>query len=44
MTYHDSCHMLRILRERDSPREALGAVAGLELREMEGTDVCRRWG
>ena len=23
VTYHDSCHMLRILRERDSPRAAL---------------------
>src|SRR5688500_5375411 len=44
VTYHDSCHMLRILRERDSPREALGAVAGLELREMEGTDVCCGFG
>jgi L-lactate dehydrogenase complex protein LldE len=44
VTYHDSCHMLRILRERDSPREVLGAVAGLELREMEGTDVCCGFG
>jgi L-lactate dehydrogenase complex protein LldE len=44
VTYHDSCHMLRILRERESPREVLGAVAGLELIEMEQTDVCCGFG
>jgi L-lactate dehydrogenase complex protein LldE len=44
VTYHDSCHMLRLLRERDSPRAALAGVAGLEVREMEGTDVCCGFG
>jgi L-lactate dehydrogenase complex protein LldE len=44
VTYHDSCHMLRLLGERDTPRAALAGVAGLELREMEGTDVCCGFG
>ena len=35
VTYHDSCHMLRILGERASGRAALAQVDGLELREME---------
>jgi L-lactate dehydrogenase complex protein LldE len=43
-TYHDSCHMLRILGERDSPRAALAGVEGLELREMEGTENCCGFG
>jgi L-lactate dehydrogenase complex protein LldE len=44
VTYHDSCHMLRILGERDSARAALGQVSGLELRELEGTEVCCGFG
>lgn len=44
VTYHDSCHMLRILGERDGPRRALAGVAGLELREMEGTATCCGFG
>jgi L-lactate dehydrogenase complex protein LldE len=43
-TYHDSCHMLRILGERESPRAALAGVEGLELREMEGTENCCGFG
>lgn len=42
-TYHDSCHMLRILGEKESPRQAL-AAAGVEVREMEQTDVCCGFG
>ena len=42
-TYHDSCHMLRILGEKESPRAAL-AGAGVELREMAQTDVCCGFG
>lgn len=42
-TYHDSCHMLRILGETESPRAAL-AAGGVELREMEQTDVCCGFG
>jgi L-lactate dehydrogenase complex protein LldE len=44
VTYHDSCHMLRILGERASGRAALGQVDGLELREMEATEVCCGFG
>jgi L-lactate dehydrogenase complex protein LldE len=42
-TYHDSCHMLRILGEKESPRTAL-AAAGIEVREMDQTDVCCGFG
>ena len=44
VAYHDSCHMLRILGERESPRRAIAGVAGLELVEMEGRDVCCGFG
>jgi L-lactate dehydrogenase complex protein LldE len=44
VTYHDSCHMLRILGERESGRAALAQVEGLELREMDGTEVCCGFG
>ncbi len=44
MTYHDSCHMLRLLGERTSARAAIAGVRGLELREMEQTDVCCGFG
>jgi L-lactate dehydrogenase complex protein LldE len=44
VTYHDSCHMLRILGERASGRAALAQVEGLELRELEGTEVCCGFG
>ena len=43
VTYHDSCHMLRLLGERDSPREII-AGADVELREMADTDVCCGFG
>ena len=44
VTYHDSCHMLRILGERASGRAALAQVDGLELRDMDGTEVCCGFG
>lgn len=44
VTYHDSCHMLRILGERDSPRTCLGSVDGVELREMAETTTCCGFG
>ena len=43
VTYHDSCHMLRLLRERESPR-AIIATAGIDLVEMADTDVCCGFG
>jgi Fe-S oxidoreductase len=35
VTYHDPCYLTRYNGIERSPREVLGAVAGLELREME---------
>lgn len=43
VTYHDSCHMLRLLGERDAPRQAL-AAAGVELCELPDADVCCGFG
>lgn len=44
VTYHDSCHMLRLLRERDAPRQALADAGGVDLVEMEGSDICCGFG
>ncbi|MEQ9336063.1 MAG: (Fe-S)-binding protein [Miltoncostaeaceae bacterium] len=44
VTYHDSCHMLRVLGERESPRACLGTQAGLELRELAETSTCCGFG
>lgn len=44
VTYHDSCHMLRLLGERESPRAVLAGAPGLELREMAQTEVCCGFG
>lgn len=44
VTHHDSCHMLRLLGEKESARTVIGGVEGLELREMEQTDVCCGFG
>jgi L-lactate dehydrogenase complex protein LldE len=44
VTYHDSCHMLRILGEKASPRAAIAGAEGLELREMAGTEICCGFG
>lgn len=44
VTYHDSCHMLRILGERESPRACIGALPGVALREMAETTTCCGFG
>jgi L-lactate dehydrogenase complex protein LldE len=44
VTYHDSCHMLRVLGERDSPRACLDAMERVELREMADTGTCCGFG
>lgn len=44
VTYHDSCAGLRELGVRAQPRELLAGVAGLELAEMEDTEVCCGFG
>jgi L-lactate dehydrogenase complex protein LldE len=43
-TYHDSCHGLRELGVLAQPRLLLAAVAGLELRELEGNEICCGFG
>lgn len=43
VAYHDSCHMLRLLGERRSPRAVI-AGTGVELRELADTDVCCGFG
>ena len=44
VTYHDSCSGLRELGIRDQPRALLAGVKGVELAEMEDTDVCCGFG
>lgn len=43
VTYHDSCHMLRLLGERETPREVI-AGAGVDLIEMADASVCCGFG
>ena len=43
-TYHDSCSGLRELGVFAQPRTLLAQVAGLELRPLEGNDVCCGFG
>jgi L-lactate dehydrogenase complex protein LldE len=43
-TYHDSCSGLRELGIREQPRRLLRSVAGLTLRELEGSNVCCGFG
>ncbi|HEY3637137.1 MAG TPA: (Fe-S)-binding protein [Rhizomicrobium sp.] len=42
--YHDSCSALRELKIKKEPRQLLANVEGLELREMEDTEVCCGFG
>lgn len=43
-TYHDSCSGLRELGILAQPRRLLAAVEGLEMRKLEGNDVCCGFG
>ncbi len=43
-TYHDSCSGLRELGVRGQPRKLLATVEGLELVELEDSDVCCGFG
>lgn len=43
-TYHDSCSGLRELGVFAQPRALLAAVEGLEMRPLEGNDVCCGFG
>src|SRR5216117_3455192 len=44
VTYHDSCSGLRELGVKAQPRQLLGSVQGLELKEMHDADVCCGFG
>ncbi|MBM3219602.1 MAG: (Fe-S)-binding protein [Candidatus Rokubacteria bacterium] len=44
VTYHDSCHLLRGLRESATPREILENLDGVELVELPGHDECCGFG
>jgi L-lactate dehydrogenase complex protein LldE len=44
VTYHDACSGLRELAVKLQPRELLATVAGLELKELPGAEVCCGFG
>lgn len=44
VTYHPSCHSLRLLRLDDRPLRLLRGVPGLELRELPDADECCGFG
>jgi L-lactate dehydrogenase complex protein LldE len=44
VTYHDSCSGLRSLGVKQQPRKLLASVEGLELAEMEDSEVCCGFG
>ncbi|MDG4828879.1 (Fe-S)-binding protein [Solwaraspora sp. WMMD1047] len=44
VTYHPTCHGLRMLRLADRPQRLLRAVRGLELVELPGADECCGFG
>ncbi len=44
VAWHDSCHMLRILGEKRSPRTVLRRIKGLELHEVVDSETCCGFG
>ena len=44
VTYHDACSGLRELGIKEQPRKLMAAIPGLELKEMEETEVCCGFG
>lgn len=44
VTYHPTCHSLRMLRVGDRPLQLLRAVRGIELVELRGADECCGFG
>lgn len=44
VTYHDSCSGLRELGIQAQPRKLLAGIDGLDLHEMEGSDICCGFG
>ncbi len=43
-TYHDTCSGLRELGVKQQPRQLLSGIQGLQLQEMEDTEVCCGFG
>ncbi|WP_462418364.1 (Fe-S)-binding protein [Kytococcus sp. Marseille-QA3725] len=44
VTYHPTCHSLRMLRVGDRPLQLLRAVRGIDLRELPGAEECCGFG
>jgi len=44
VTYHPTCHSLRLLRVGDKPLQLLRAVRGIDLVELDGADQCCGFG
>lgn len=44
VTYHDSCSGLRELGVKSEPRRLLRSIAGLDLKEMQDSEVCCGFG
>ena len=44
VTYHDSCSGLRELGVKAQPRRLLASVAGLDLKELPGAEICCGFG
>jgi L-lactate dehydrogenase complex protein LldE len=44
VTYHDSCSGLRELQVKAQPRQLLASVAGLDLKELPGAEICCGFG
>jgi len=44
VTYHDSCHLLRELNISRAPRQLIGAVEGINFKEMKDCDRCCGFG
>ena len=40
VTYQDPCHLARVQKIRDEPRELLRAIPGLEVIEHKDSDIC----
>ena len=40
VTYHDSCHLAHGMGVRETPRQLLRSIPGVELIEMEESDLC----
>jgi L-lactate dehydrogenase complex protein LldE len=44
VTYHPTCHSMRMLRVGDKPLRLLRAVAGIDLVELDGAEQCCGFG